>query len=250
MKLIYLFVLLAQLLPPQSLTILGAGAPAASAAWTINNASQKSTDGNPGGTTYSAGAFTSPLHNPSIILVGVLNIPNNAITVSDTAGNSYSDAGSGRIGGNSNAFYIQVFCAYNTSTASSNNVTMTSASFSYPRILAVEITGAPGSSTSCANAIDVVTANTNATSTSGTNNATTTAATTTTSGDFIFGWFGIQNGTSTSPGTSPNTFIAFTSPANELGEYFVQTSSGSIAATATDNLSSDPYAALLVALKG
>ncbi len=217
--------------------------------WAINNSSQRSTTGNPGGTTYSASPFANPLHNPSIILVGVLNIPNNPITVSDTAGNTYSDAGSGVIGGDSNHFYIQVFCAYNTSSISSNVVKMTSASFNFPRLLAVEITGAPSSSTSCANAIDAVKANANATSTVGSNNVTTTAATTAVNGDFIFGWFGIQNGVP-SAGTSPNIFTALPSPSNEWGEYFVQTSGGSIAATATDNTSSDTYAALFVALKG
>ncbi len=217
--------------------------------WAINNSSQSSAAGNPGGTTYSASPFANPLHNPSIILVGVLNIPNNPITVSDTAGNTYSDAGSGLTGGYSNRFYIQVFCAYNTSSISSNVVKMTSTSFNYPRLLAVEITGAPSSSTSCANAIDAVKANANATSSVGSNNVTTTAVTTTANGDFIFGWFGIQNG-APSAGTSPNIFAALPSPANELGEYFVQTSGGSIAATATDNASSDPYAALFVALRG
>jgi hypothetical protein len=217
--------------------------------WAINNSAQNSASGNPGGTAYSAPAFGKPLQNPSLILVGILSIPNNPITISDTAGNTYTDAGSGRIAGNSSHFYIEVFCAYNTSTTASNVVTMNTASLLYPRILAVEITGAPASSTSCAGAIDAVKANANATTTAGSNNATTNAATTAANGDFIFGWFGIQNGTPAA-GTTPNAFTAFTSPANELGESLVQASSGSIAATVTDNLPYDPYAALLVALKG
>lgn len=90
----------------------------------------------------------------------------------------------------------------------------------------------------------------------GANNQTSTAIITTTNGDLIVG-NGVDDLTATAPsaGTSPNAFTSITTAVNTTNisgmrlEYFVQSSSGSIAATFGIATANDPAMTIVVALK-
>lgn len=225
----------------------GGGSPT----WAITNTSSyvDSTFTAPG---WSTAPMSSSLTPGSIILVAISSGQyQGTYVVTDTAGNSYADAGSGLVA-NSTLVAAQIFCAHNSSTTASNVVNVNGGyTGGWDSVVAIEITG---DNNSCSSVIDAFAAQA-ASSTISPNNVTSTVATTTASGDFVFGFFTycLFGGcyTATTVGTSPNLFTAVsTSPAiTALAEYFIQPSAGSIAAVGSNATSAVPYVGMMVALK-
>jgi len=81
----------------------------------------------------------------------------------------------------------------------------------------------------------------------GANSLTASALTPAGNGDLIVAFFASSTGGTA--GTSPSTFTLVTSGWVQPSEYFYQPSSAAITATASDSTSSDPYAAIVVAIK-
>lgn len=69
-------------------------------------------------------------------------VPNTTATVTDTAGNTYTDGGSGRLTQSSDSGFLQLFYAYNVTGHASNVVTATfSSSQDYKAVVAAEYSG-------------------------------------------------------------------------------------------------------------
>jgi hypothetical protein len=204
---------------------------ATSGSWTLAN-----NKGEAGAGAASTDAFANPLTNGSLIVVHVWRQA-APTTPTDTAGNTYSDCGSGSVIFHTD-YRIQCFYTINTHTTSSNVVTSTSAL----NIIASEWTGNAASSP-----VDVFhsTASGTTLSTDGADNMTSGAATTNVNGDLIIGNWSTYTGAAAS-GTG------FTALAGVNGhpyaEYKVQTTAGSIAATATRD-ANDFYAMIMTAFK-
>ena len=119
-------------------------------------------------------------------------------TISDTAGNSYVDAGPGVILFNSSGAWSEVFYALNTHTTASNVVKLSPASglLNYPRIVAVEFTGGATSSPVDGGSGVGYSSKANATGgSSGANCLTATQLTPVTNGDLILAGSLNSNGT-------------------------------------------------------
>jgi hypothetical protein len=192
-------------------------------------------------TSQPATAFSSPLTNGSIILVGVVQASSPVtFTISDTAGNSYVDCGKGQIAWNSSGDSGQLFYALNTHTTASDVVTVSSTvNAAFLQINAVELTGNAASTP-----VDTFAGQAASTSGTGADNITSTSATTATNGDLIFAAENAINGTITA-GTGMTLF----SGNGETTAAKVQTTAGSVAGTFDDNTSVDPYVCIMVAIK-
>jgi len=229
---------------------LAVACPAAFGTWTQKNMQTGYTQGQT--SSQSTAAFSNALTNPSQIWVMIVDAGGGTpYTISDTAGNSYVDAGPGVILFNSSGAWSEVFYALNTHTTASNVVKLSPASglLNYPRIVAVEFTGGATSSPVDGGSGVGYSSKANATGgSSGANCLTATQLTPVTNGDLILAWFSNSNGSVTA-GTSP---IAFTDIGGGVGgesEYYIQSTAAAITPSAGDNTSSDPYAAIVVAFK-
>jgi hypothetical protein len=186
-------------------------------------------------------AFSNALHNPSQILVLVVNL--NGTTIStpydSTGNNTYVDCGAGKVAYNGSVGAIELFYALNTQTASSVTVSVANSAGNNLRILAEEWTGGATSSP-----IDYTPqSNPNANSGTGGGQNVTVGPTSSTSGDLILGVSEF--------GGTPTVGTGFTANYAYAGanmEYVV-TSSTSISATWNDGTNSQAYAAIVAAVK-
>jgi hypothetical protein len=218
--------------------------------WSLPN-SQSNLCNSTCGSSLSAPAFSAPLTSGDLIIVGIFNLPVSTITISDTAGNTYSDSGAGFTPYFGSTRGIQVFCGTTTTTTASNVVTMNiSGTLQFPRIIATELHNTTGS-LSCPSNIDAFANNPNAMGSTTPNALTSGSVTPSVNGDLVYALYNSDAGIS-SVGTSP---VAFTLIANVgapgmTAEYAVQATAGAINPTATNAASVDQaYAGITVALK-
>lgn len=220
---------------------------APSAVWAITNAQSGSAVASSGSPNLAATAFSNPLTNSSRIICLAFNINiGDTITCTDTAGNTYTDCGAGVA-----AFAISTkegvaLCTTNTSTTSSNVVTMhstgTGAATVYPRIIAFEVTVNGAAPT-----IDVTTKAQNQTGGSAGSNNMPASITTATANSFVLCLY-----TATTDGVTVGTTVAFTDIAHLFAleaEYFLVAATGSFTCQASNTASSDNYAAQMISLK-
>ncbi len=196
-------------------------------------------------------SFSASLTNPSIIVVQEFAVanPSSFPVPTDTAGNTYVDAGPGKATWNGSADSMEVFYALNTHTTASNVVTISASSAVSIAGLAYEITGGATSSPIDGGSGVGYSSLSNATGgTAGANSLIASSITPAGNGDLILGMF---QGSSSGPtaGTSPNTFTNVDSGFSGLSEYLTQATSAAIAATAGDATTGDGYAAIVVAIK-
>ncbi len=209
-------------------------------AWTLQNDQQNKASTNP----VSATAFTVPLTNPSIIVVGIWRVfSGTAITApTDTAGNTYTDCGAGAIAGGSPTNRLQMFCTINTHTTASNVISESNAAGDLIQITGKEFTGGPISG-SIASIVRGFATNAGAnTGVGGGQNLTTTAIAGTVAGDLIVAHTVAQAGILTA---GPGWTIDLS---DQFGEWQVG-AGGSIAATWNDNVNNDTYAAMAIDIK-
>lgn len=204
---------------------VGTGTGTPSNPWTVTNNQIGSNAGS--ANTISAPAFTSPLTNGSLILVGTASAItfSDGLIVSDTAGNTYNVLLTGNQFGPGTPW---TFCASNTHVTANNIVTLSHGGFpkSNSVIEAFEIVDNIGSAT-CAN-IDDSTGFQN-TSGSGADNAfcgdSGGRLNLTHANDFVFAWFNYASASTVSAGTSPRVMTLLntnSSSNNSLAGYFVQ----------------------------
>lgn len=202
-------------------------------AWIKRNDQTGSGSGSP----QTATAFSTSLTNPSLIVVYASG-PIGTFTISDTAGNTYSDCGPGQIVFNASVKGVQCFYALNTHTTASNIVSFASTGGGAMKLTAMEWTGAAIS------AVIDVTQNSGGNQSSGTGggqnvisgNIGTTAA------DLVVGFAGVTAGALTvGPG--------YTASSSTSLEYLTQSGPTSAAATWNDGTNNDSYAALIVAFR-
>lgn len=237
---------LAHKLRGQTVSFPGPGMPAETgASWTITNHKVGQASAGTGSPNLAAPAFDNALTNGSTIIAFVFNgaVSGDTFSVTDTAGNTYSDcgAGAGQTGGATAT--IQVFVAANSNTTASNVVTFhSSGSTNYPRIIAFEVVGG------AASAVDVTSKVENQTSSSGSaDNCSAGAVTTSTNDELVFCGFAdivdtVTNGVSPAP-------TAIDSWTNITAEYYIKATAGSITGTASEPTSGIGYGAIVVALK-
>jgi hypothetical protein len=210
--------------------------------------------GYPGGTPSS---FTTPkmqaLHNPSILLAFAYSNGTAPLKVTATgATETFSDCGPGLVLMNGGSIGLQAFIAYNTSTASGVSFTLSttdSTNLSYPTLMVVEITGGATSSAIDGSSGHGYLAKANATDGTGSNNLSVGPITPTSgAADLIISYFGQYSGWSLSSETSPIVWNQLGT--KDMGVYsYLQSTGGSITAYATDSTPSDPYGAILLAIK-
>lgn len=173
---VVLFLLVSSLFG-QSIPIGGVGT--GSSTWTVTNNKALYSAGP--GTSLALTAFTNPLTNGSVILLGTQNdtVLSTPVTITDTAGNSYTSLRKNQWTPGT----ADYFCASNTSMTASNVITFSATPTATTFLNAIEITNSSGPVT-CGN-ID------KQSSGGGSSTGSTTIAmgnfTTTTNGDFIWG---------------------------------------------------------------
>jgi hypothetical protein len=203
--------------------------------WALLNNAQNIALASPTVTT----PFSSSLTPGSIILVGVQQANSGAIaTPTDTATNTYFDAGPDVVHYSSGNYGIELFYALNTHSTASNVISVANAGLVDTRIHASEWTGGYS-----ANPIDVY-ASASGLASTGTDNISSGAAATSSPGDLIFG-FGNGRGYPVAVGTG---FTAIDSWTNTIDEYLIQSLPASVAATLTGT-PTDPFAMIMVALR-
>ena len=216
------------------------------ASWAVTNAQLGAGTGS-FLTSKALPAFSSTLTNPSVIIVDVSAVDSTpTFSVTDSCGsNTYVDCGPGVSKFQTNVNSTQCFIAKNTCTTASLVVTVHDTnSVQYLAGSAIEVTGANATTPVDGTAYSKVQNQTGGAA--GSDNLSGGAITSVSNGDFIYAQFNANNAYPTA-GTSPNAFTMVGTPAWQ--EYFVQTSAAAITATASDSTSSDPYTAIVVALK-
>jgi hypothetical protein len=200
-------------------------------------------------TTATLTTFSSALTSGSLIIVHQYSAAASSYSVpTDTAGNTYVDCGPGAGSFNANADNFECWYALNTHTTASNVVTVHASSVAYLSGMAFEILGAASSSPIDGGSGVGYSTKSNATGgAAGSNNLSATALTPTGNGDLIVAFFAAGNGATV--GTSPNAFTLVNAGWIMSSEYFTQTTSAAITATGSDSASSDPYGAVVVAIK-
>ena len=206
-----------------------------------------------GANSKSLSAFGSPLTDPSFIVVGCMGAGGGGNTFAvptDTAGNVYVDGGSGQIQYNGALIQMELFYSLNTHTTSANVVTcnLSAGTLSYLQGSAVEITGAAASSPIDGGSGAGYSSKSGTGGSAGANALAATSITPAGNGDLILGYFAATNALP-SAGTSPHAFTDQNPSASTLLETFTQASSAAIAATAGDSYASDPFGALVIAVK-
>jgi hypothetical protein len=188
-------------------------------------------------------AFTNPLTPGSLIIVAVAEEYTAISTPTDTATNTYVDAGPGAVLFNGSARAVEVFYAINSHSTASNVISVANSGLVSVSISASEWTGNAPSSP-----VDTYSLTTNGTTGSGSNNLTSGFGTTAFNGDLIFGFAsGVSSGIS-AVGTG---FALINSPTGyQMAEDLIQAALGSVAATWTDsNGAGAAYGAIMVAFK-
>lgn len=202
------------------------------------------------GSSLATAAFTNPLTNGSIIVVGVTADNSAGFGITDTAGNTYVDSGAGQL--TWSAIFSQVFYVVNSHTTSSNVVTFSiGTTANFPRMCAAEWTntaGIPASPVDGGTGVGFSSLSSTG-GAAGANSLVATPITTVTSGDLITPWFTELNGTLNAGTTLPWIAANQSGAIAEMLEYLQQASAGSITATAGDTSSSDPFGAIVVAFK-
>jgi hypothetical protein len=210
--------------------------------WTLKNAQEGGTSS--GGNIQTSSAFSSPLTNPSLIIVAVSNTSTGTLnTPTDTATNSYIDSGAGKVLLGSWAF--QLFYALNSHTTASNFVYMTNgANPNHAEIWALEFTGGATS-----NPVDKYTSNANAnTGSGGGQNVVVGPLTPSYSGELFVGVNNATNGLGVFTGSPWTTQEVNLSIGNEaVGA--VQGTAAAFTGTWYDNANNDIYSAMMVAFK-
>lgn len=194
--------------------------------------------------------FSSALTPGSLIVVHQYSATATYSVPTDTAGNTYVDCGPGpglfNVGGDS----TQCFYALNTHSTASNIVTLhtTGATVAFFSGMAFEVLGAASSSPIDGGSGVGYSLLSNATgAAAGSNALSATAITPAGNGDLIVAFFASGNGSGV--GTSPNAFTVVNASWVQSSEYLTQANSAAIAATGQDSASSDPYGAIVVAIK-
>jgi len=195
-------------------------------------------------------SFSAALTPGSLIIVHEYAVVVGSFTVpTDTAGNTYVDCGPGAAPFGATTDLSECFYALNTHSTASNVVTIHStSSATYLSALAFELLGAPASSPIDGGALVGFSSKNNATGgAAGSNNLTGTTITPAGNGDLIVAFF--ASGSGNTAGTSPNAFTLVNGSWIQGSEYFTQTTAAAISATASSAASSDPYAAIVIAVK-
>lgn len=200
-------------------------------------------------TSAALGTFSSSLTAGSLIIVHQYSAAAGSYSApTDTASNTYLDCGPGAGSFNSGGDNFECWYALNTHTTASNVVTVHSSSAAFLSGAAFEILGAAASSPIDGGSGAGYSILQNAAGgAAGSNNLSATALTPTGNGDLIVAFFAAGNGATA--GTSPNAFTLVNAGWVQSSEYFTQTTSAAITATASDSASSDPYGAVVVAIK-
>ena len=206
---------------------------ASTASWTKRNDQSGSGTGSP----QTATVFSVPLTNPSLIVVLTQGLI-GTFSVTDSAGNAYSDCGAGQITFNASANGLQCFYAVNTSTTTGNIVSFASTGGGAMTLTAMEWTGV-----ALVNPVDLTqnSGSNQSTGTGGGQNVSSGSATTT-AADLVLGFAGVGTGTL-------SVGIGFNSSSSASLEYQVQTGPGATGATWNDNTNNDSYAAIMVAFR-
>ena len=209
-------------------------------AWTQTNAANAAF-GSGSVSSWANTAFANPLTPGSIILVSLQIDSSGALSVTDTAGNTYLDCGVGPITYATSTNRFQVFYALNSSSTASNVITgHDTVAGTFPAVSAYEYTGEQSGNPIDAFAGSVTNASTSGT---GSNNIFTSSAATRANGDLIYVVSAFASGTVTA-GTN-FTGDRLTNPASE---HQIQSSAGSITGTFSNNTSGVVYACIMVAL--
>ena len=209
-------------------------AAAAGGTW---NAPSNSCETSATNTTLNCTAFSNALTNPSIIVVGIqYDSAQSAPVVTDTAGNTYNDSGLGTYSFQGSTRVLQIFCATNTHTTSSNVVNMAVTGSSFPiRIVAAEFTET-GATPGCTS--DKQHSQSNQTGGTGGTDSLVLTNDTTTKADLIYVCVGTHNANITA-GTG---FTLISTPTGGHGaEYKIQSVAGSITPTASDSSTGDGW---------
>lgn len=207
-------------------------------AWTLKNAQTSgSVVANPAVTP----AFTNPLTNFSLIIVGVGRASTTVSTPTDTAGNTYLDSGVGAISVLAGTVVVQLFYALNTHTTASNVVSVANAGGAGIAVYAAEYTGGVNVSP-----VDKTSTTANgSTGVGGGQNMTSGSATTTQGGELIIGLGGDGSGGTITVGTGFAQIISGVG----VFESQIQAAAGSIAATWNDSVNSASYGAIMATFK-
>jgi hypothetical protein len=194
-----------------------------------------------GAQTAISATYTNALTNPSLLVVGVVSADTAAMTISDTAGHTWTDSGAGQVLWQGSADQTRVWYALNTGTQSSNAVTVSDASMSFPRLVVHEYAG-------CATAapVDVFQKQVNGTGGSTDPRLVLPSITTTVNGDLVFAYFTPQTGPDTA-----DTADGWTQRLLQGGvsEDETQAVAGAIIAKANDSTNTDPFGGIVVAFK-
>lgn len=213
------------------------------ASWTVVQSKQGTISASPSSVT-----FSSSLTNPStiIVLCRMAVIDALGVTVTDTAGNTFSDAGFGTFQfGVTPRDTFQIFTAANTHTTASDVVSCNLTSSNQVGIVATEATGG----SICYDG-GAGTANQNTTG-GGANAIVFNGFTTTTNGDLVYVAYDDAGGSSAwTAGTSPVMFTLMPdTPTTDVGEYVVQGTHGTIAPTMGYTGGAVNWGGLTIALK-
>ena len=198
-------------------------------------------------TSAALSAFSNPLTPGSLIVVHQYSATGTYSVPTDTAGNTYVDCGPGQ-GVYDGVDTMECFYALNTHSTASNIVTIHSSSVVFLTGLAFEVLGAASSSPLDGGSGVGYSIKVNASGgAAGSNNLTAISLTPAGSGDLIVALFSALNGSTA--GTSPNAFSLVNGTWTQASQYFLQTASAAIVATASDSHSSDPFAVIVIAIK-
>lgn len=199
-------------------------------------------------TSQALTTFGSALTNGSLIVVHQYSTTATYTVPTDTAGNTYVDCGPGIVAWGTNALDAECFYALNTHSTASNVVTLHSSSAQFLSGMAFEITGAASSSPIDGGSGVGYSIKANAGGgAAGSNALTATSLTPAGNGDLIVAFFPSSSGSGA--GTSPNAFTLVNAGWIQSSEYFTQSTSAAITATASDSTSTDPFAAIVIAIK-
>jgi len=196
-------------------------------------------------------AFSAALTSGSLIIVHEFSGSNVTYTVpTDTAGNTYVDCGPGQAAFTVANDQSECFYALNTHTTASNVVTVhSSTGATFLSGLAFEVVGAASSSPIDGGSGVGYSIKASAFGgAAGANNLTATSLTPVTNGDLIVAFFATGSNGNTA-GTAPNAFTLVNGTFSKVSEYFNQGTAAAIIATASDSTSTDPYAAIVIAVK-
>ncbi len=208
----------------------------AHAGWTLKNSTiTAGSTANP----FVMGAFAHPLTPGSIIIVSFGANGTSIPVPTDDAGNTYYDYGGGPVQDHL-TLYDYNFYALNTHSTALNKIYISNSggSFIYGSVGSEWTGGVPSSP------VDVYAITALGIAGSGTDNASTASADTTQKGDLIYGHVICWGG----PAHSAGTGFTYIGNNNYPGEYLIQSSLGTVAATWTVG-SGDYYGAIMVAFK-